>query len=215
MKSVRSGLETYASALSITAEEIAELDKDIATLKYLISFTNRFEASKGAYFAFRDAMVFGKSPDQPSRPAFEVYELPEDEEARPGILSRFRLLLRKIRASANFDAQASATLGLTGADAHSVDHAQFQPSVSVKAITGNRIEARWKKGKYTGAEISWRLQGTQEWTRDGNYTRSPVRMNSPVPIGEVAVIEVRIRMLIGDEPATDYSPIARVVTHGE
>ncbi len=213
MKSIQGGLVDHASALSITSAEVATLDADVAITEYIANFTLRLADRKMAYSAYASTMMNSDHAGTPPLPVFDSFNLPESGVA--GVFPRLRRLVKKIKSSANYTLQIAEDLGLVILSPVPEPAPMFKPVVTASALVDDEISVKFKKGRFSGAELQWRLQGQSQWTSSGNFYSSPIKIKSPIDDGAAGVVELRIRMVKGNLPVTNYSQIERVVTNGE
>ncbi len=211
MYAVIARLSEFQTTLGVTPAEIGALQLNATNLQYLVNFAKQLKDRVMEFSAFRKSMLDGAVGVVPPLPVFESVALPEATVG--GILTAFRQLVKKIKASPGYTVQIGEALGLVIATPEPQPEPAFKPTCKAIALPANEMEVRFTKGKYDGARVYVRQIGQTDWQDMGLFTHSPAKMAAPVAADQPAMLEFRIKLMKANLPASDFSPIYRVVSN--
>ncbi len=140
----KDNLPAVASSLDITPQKIAAIEKDYALaywifygLKDANSQVKQLTAAKNLIFLCAEGIPVQEInlvpiPDAPSAPI-------------SGVITRYRAIVKSIKAHANYTEQIGKLLGIIGAEIV-IDETQMKPTALVKEIADNKIVINVTKG---------------------------------------------------------------------
>lgn len=97
----------------------------------------------------------------------------------PGILTRFRELVRRLKTRPNYLEATGEALGIIGPDSADEDPATLTLEISLRT-SGGQVEVPWNKGSQEGVEIQ-KDSGTGQWTFLALDTRPNCIGTTPTP----------------------------------
>jgi hypothetical protein len=141
LKTFNGNIGTYSVILSVTAAQIAALLTDTVYLEYVLDSTALMQNGAQQWTTWKDLTRLGGTPPPTGAPMAPT--LPVMVAAVvPGIETRFRGLVKQIKASPNYNPAIGEALGIEGAQQIAPDLTTVQPQIGV-AINGNRVEVDW------------------------------------------------------------------------
>ena len=212
-------LPTYATALGVTAAELASLSADSAMLTYLAHLADAARTFSPSVTAYRDTLLSGaESPVGP----IPVFAAPASPPAvvSGGIIPRTRRLLQKIRAAASYTEAIAADLGLpVGSDASPSPDPATRPDVTgthAVHLPGVGVSIPWAKNKHTGVAVtSQRGPESAVWESLGDDLISPFIDKRPsLTPGQPETRRYRFQYKDGDDVIGQLSDIIVVTVPG-
>ena len=154
MERFRDNIGSFSTLLGLTPAEIGNQSEDASWFRYALNHTIRMKNAGSEWVAYKNLLLTGNDaqdgpaniPPTPSMPD------PEPPSVNFGILTRFRELVRRIKASPNYNETVGEALGIIGPDAGEPDPATLIPEISLRT-SGGQVEVVWKKGKMEAIEI--------------------------------------------------------------
>jgi hypothetical protein len=133
-------------ALGIPANDpdIVQQAADAARFRALVDFNNAIQLAAQAWTAEKKYERDGGGSAPASQP---VPVLPADfpPAVPPGIVARFRALVKRVKACKNYTDTIGQTLGIEGADQAGPDLTTIQPDFDV-TLSGNTVSVNWGWG---------------------------------------------------------------------
>lgn len=203
-------LVQHATALQISPEELAQAQTDARTLATAASYAAAVSAFSQEVTAWRDILhnadPHTTPPSLPQPPALPT--LPPD--TLPGIRSRTKQLVARIRSAKGFNEAIGRDLGLFGPE---LSNAPFTPKLTAKALTGSRVELRFTKSRYPAVRIESKRGSEQDWSLLAVATTSPFEdTRPPLSAGQPEKREYRVQALEKNHPTGNPSPPATIAT---
>ncbi len=173
----RDTIPTYATALGITAGEVADQAEDATWFRYILNHSIAMRDSGSQWTSYKNALLSGTGGAvQPITPALPV---PTPNSVELGILTRFRDLVRRLKTSPNYLEATGEALGIIGPDSADEDPATLTPEISLRS-SGGQVEVLWNKGSQEGVEIQ-KDSGNGQWTFLALDTRPNYIDTTPMP----------------------------------
>jgi hypothetical protein len=144
LKQFKNGIGGYAGLLGVTPAQIASQAADADYFAYVLACQQTLQGGAQQWTIWKNLTRGGGTPPAtgaPVPPAFPaaVPAVP------PGIESRFRALVKQIKANTNYNEAIGQALGIEGAQQTAPDLSAIQPEIDA-TITGNRVEVGWGWG---------------------------------------------------------------------
>ncbi|MGL4399687.1 MAG: hypothetical protein ACRCXD_07440 [Luteolibacter sp.] len=173
----RDTIPTYATALGINAGEVADQAEDATWFRYILSHAIAMRDSGSQWISYKNALLTGTGgafvPVTPPLP------IPTPNSVQLGILTRFRALVRRIKAAPGYSEAMGEALGIIGPDSVDPDPATLTPEISLRT-SGGQVEVLWDKGRQEGVEIH-KDSGNGQWTFLALDTRPNYIDTTPFP----------------------------------
>lgn len=207
-------LSTHATALGLTAAEVAAMQADAAMLDFLITdFVPTTQAGLQSRVAFKNVLKDGPigetGGDFPPPPAIGT----PPTMVAPGILPRLRQLIQRIKTSPNYTEAIGQALAIVGAEKNTPDDTSAKPTGKAIALPMSQVRLEFVKRGYSGVSIESRRAGETNWTVLGTDNFSPyIDTRPPLQAGKAEVREYRMRFLRRDEAVGEWSDISSVST---
>lgn len=141
MKTFKLSIPDYASLLNVTAAQIAAQAADSDYLDYVLTCLAIMQGDAQQWTAWKDLMRAGGTLPPTGAPVTPA--LPDAVPAvAPGIEARFRVLVKQIKANANYNVAIGDALGIEGAQQTPPDFTTLQPQIEATA-NGNHVDVDW------------------------------------------------------------------------
>ena len=140
----RNAIPAHAAVLGVTDPQIAAQAADVAYFDYVLQCQKVMQNGAQQWTAWKDLTRNGGTPPPagaPGAPTLPAAVAP----VVPGIEARFRLLVKQIKASANYNESIGEALGIEGPQRTGPDLTSIQPKFEA-VIKGNRVELNWGWG---------------------------------------------------------------------
>ncbi len=210
MQNMRAKLQSVATQVGVSPAEVAQQAADTENYEYLVSIVNQTRITKEALSEFKRVMLTGPAGLTPDPPTFEQCALPEAGSS--GIVTRNRELSMRIKKSAGFNDTIGELFDMIVMNPQPEPEGEVVPKVRVDVEDGGKLIAKYTRGKFDGAHVYIRRPGEAEYTSMGNFPASPAVIEVKNPTNAPEVIEVRIKLLKGNVPASSFSPAFTVIT---
>ena len=197
--------------LGFSQTDIDEVNADNMVIQFISYTIYQTETYSRAVQAFHQIITLGESSSStPDFPAFPVRIVPPI--TRPGIFERLEHLVRRIRVAPGYSPSVGAVLGIIPRAPGPVDLAEAVPNIKATAAAANhRFLVRTTRRKFDGFVIEIRRNRSNVWEPQGKFLRSPAEIAvTPNNPSEPELIDVRIRMIQGNDPVGQYSDIQTI-----
>lgn len=173
----RDTIPTYATALGLSAGEVADQAEDAIWFRYILNHAIAMRDSGSQWISYKNALLSSTGGAvQPITPALPV---PTPNSVEFGILTRFRELVRRLKTSPNYLEATGEALGIIGPDSVEPDPATLTPEISLRS-SGGQVEVLWNKGGQEGVEIQ-KDSGNGQWAFLALDTRPNYIDTTPMP----------------------------------
>jgi hypothetical protein len=173
----RDTLPTFLAAVGLSAADAALQADDAEWFRYVLNHSLTMRDSASQWTAYKNLLLGGTgsavSPITPPMPT------PVPDAVDPGILTRFRALVRRIKAAPAYTEAIGEALGIIGSDSTEPDPATLTPEISLRT-SGGQVEVLWNKGGQEGVEIQ-KDSGNGQWTFLALDTRPNYIDTTPMP----------------------------------
>lgn len=203
-------LPAHAAALGLTNEEVRQTIADANTYAYLRTLRDGSEAFSKEVTAYLK-LITDEEPGTPTSdlPTFEPPPL-GDVVFLVGIIRRLRLLIRKIKSSANFNESIGRDLYIIR-ESERTPNSEKKPTLKAAALVNDKVELKFDKQGMKAVRIRRLLaDGTAQNLADP--TTSPFIDNTPSPNNQPEKRQYQAVYLENNEPVGQYSDIVIVVT---
>ncbi len=204
--------EKIGLSLGFSQADIDSAIADNLVVQYLSISISRLESDLAAVRAYQRSMTGGRSNGQMH--VLPEVGLPSPPPAVPqGIYERLEKRVRRIRVMQGYTESVGALLGIIPKAPTPIDLTDVSPRCKVwTSVESYSFSVRCTVGRFDGFEISYRRQGSNEWTNAGRFRVSPAIVELvPTEPGKPEQIFVRVRMLKGNDPVGQYSETYDVV----
>ncbi len=141
MKTFGNNVDDYAAVLELTPGEIAEQDADSKYLDYVLKCQSIMVQAGQQWTAWKDLTRDGGTPPVAGAPVLPT--LPTAVTAvAPGIETRFRALIKSIKAHKNYNEAIGQALDIEGAQQTGPNLTTVQPKLEA-IISGNHVNVKW------------------------------------------------------------------------
>ena len=147
----RESIGRYAAELGLSAEQIASQAADSRYFRYILNHARTMEKIGTQWLMYKTNLLKGTDP-QDGKPVTPQEPADPPAPVKPGVLKRFRALVRQIKAAPKYDESIGRGLGLIGPEATVRDNATLAPDINARLISG-RVEVEWNKGTQEAVEI--------------------------------------------------------------
>lgn len=203
-------LPTHAATLGLTNAEVAQTVADANAYAYLRTWRDAAEAFGKEASAFLN-LITNEDPGTPTSdlPTFDAPPL-GDVVFLVGIVRRLRLLIRKIKASANFNESIGRDLYIIR-ESERTPNNEKKPTLKATALVNDKVELKFDKQGMKAVRIRRLLaEGTAQNLADP--TTSPFIDQTASPNGQPEKRQYQAVYLENNEPVGQYSDIVVVVT---
>ena len=205
----QANIETYKSQLGFGGAELTECQQDHANLSTALNNVDISQADSKSVTKVKD-LVFSGDPDVTVEPypAFAITPLP-NPNVKAGARSRYSNRKQRGKLAAGYTEQIGLAMGYADASPTPVAPADLNASAKFKDAGDYKFEAEFRKQGMSGMAFQYRLKGIEKWGGAVNAIQSPVSVSvdPPATEGDVVQIEVRCRLLQGNEQIGQWSPI--------
>ncbi|MBA2379434.1 MAG: hypothetical protein H0V76_07650 [Blastocatellia bacterium] len=204
-------LPIYGMNLGISSSDVARQALTADNFQYLLNYQAVWQDSADAYSAWRREMLYGNPSSQPPLPTLPSLNLPEQHFA--GMITEGKRLQQRMFRAPGFNNMIGEDLGLLIANPSPPSPESYVPSLTLKALDGGAVQAKWHKGEFQAIKLEWRRSNEQIWLSAGVFTTSPSihPADGFVPPAPEAR-QYRGIMMIKDVTVSEWSPIVSVVT---
>lgn len=211
-------LPTHAATLAVTPAEQTSAAGDAAMFSYMVNLVETFTTEKEERVSYKNLLrdgplgaPAGNFPALPAIPAPPALVL-------PGIFSRIRQLVQRIKNHPAYTESMGKDLGIVGADQNS-ERSTLKPDLKLR-LSGGSVQVIWKKStadairiecdRGTGASPSALAAPAPSpaWQLVGIDTQPD--FTDTTPITAPAVWKYRAIYLIKDEPVGQWSDVASI-----
>lgn len=198
-------------SLGFTQAEIDSVNADNAVLQFSATAIIMLEAQMQAAREFDRLVTGGPNNGGPSEFPQQILP-PAPPMVTTGIFARLEFLVRRIRVSPTYTETAGALLGINRSNDRLERPEQFVPKIkAAPAANPYAMTVSCAVRHFNGFEVSVSRRGSAVWESAGLYSSSPATVTiKPTTPDIPEVINVRVRMLEGFAPISQFSSIATV-----
>ena len=203
-------LPTYSSSLGVTTAEKNSAAADALFFAFVMSWLNMFRDFSGQATSYKDVARKG-TVVLFAVPAAPVPETPP-AMVNSNIQKRFSDLVGRIKKSPNYSVAIGRDLGIV-APASSFVPGDGKPVLTVKLVEGGYPQIKFKKGKYSGAQIEEETEGVWHLLTISTPPKYIDRADMPHS-GETKIASYRAIYMYKGVPAGEYSEVFTITVTG-
>jgi hypothetical protein len=206
-------LPTHANSLAISGADVAAAQDDCNYLRYLINdVLPQRRAEIHELTQYKDLIKNGPIGSALTPLPTMATLPPPPPVVYPGVITRLRGLIQRIKNHYNYTISIGQDLGIEGAEDISP---LGVPTFKAIAMPNHEVRLEWKKGKSDGVLIESQRGNETTWTLLGVDHYSPYTDGrEPLVPGQIEIRKYRMRYLDGDTPVSDWSDVVIVSTKG-
>jgi len=208
-------LPIYKNDVGATADDITENSQDRANLATALANHTIAETDKQVVTQIKNGVYDGDTEDSIApNPAFAIEPLPFPL-VKAGAMTRYRARRTRFKSAKGFTTEAGIALGLDKPKSSPVSPADLVVALKLSDSGNYEFIADFKKQGQSGMLIHFRVKGTEKWTGEKTALTSPCKVKVPEPPQEGASVqlEVRGRLLKGNEQVGKWSPIYTITVN--
>jgi hypothetical protein len=133
------GIGAYATTLGLTAPEVAAQAADALRYKWELDAQELCLQCAQSWTMWKDITRNGGAYPVAGAPVDMPVPPDEPPAVAPGIEARFRALVRKLKAHANYNTSIGEALGIEGADVAAPDLATVKPLLKLSLVGGTTL----------------------------------------------------------------------------
>ncbi len=176
----RDTIGTYATTLGIPVGEVADQGDDANWFRFLLNHSIIMRDSGSQWTSFKNLILSGPNDGTiPATPVTPAPPAPVPTSMPAGILTRFRELVRRIKATPGYTESIGVALGIIGTESIAPDPATLAPAISLRS-SGGQVEVVWNKGQMEAIEIQ-KDSGNGTWQFLALDTRPNYIDTTPLP----------------------------------
>jgi hypothetical protein len=147
LQNFKNAIGGYATTLGLSAATVTAQGDDADYFSGTLQCQQTMVAGSRQWTAWKDLMRYGGDTPPSGAPVAPALSIPPGSSA-PGIESRFRALVKQIKAHPAYNSAIGQALGIEGAEQTAPDLTTIQPDISA-AINGSNVEVNWGWGGYS------------------------------------------------------------------
>ena len=202
-------LPTYKTQIGVTAEEIDENNQDRANLAKALENKDIIEAGSQTATQIKNAVYNGSPADSVAvYPSFTIAALPFPE-VKAGALRRWRERRKRWMAANGYTREIGIAVGIDKPAASPASPDSLIAALKASDIGGYQYTVAFQKQGQSAMLIQYRLKGTEKWLEAKTALQSPatIDVDEPAEAGAAVQIEIRGRLLKGNQQVGQWSPI--------
>ncbi|MBX3293623.1 MAG: hypothetical protein KF881_12125 [Acidobacteria bacterium] len=196
--------------LGLSSDDLTRLTESRDNYHYVRDIGQEIIAKSQTYSDFKDAMFYGPESPKIEAPTFPVVSLPHEQDQ--GIIPFMKYLIRKLKASENYNEGIGETLDLITDNPTQPDPENMFPELTLRPLNNSVVEVKFSRSGQDALRLDWRAKGDNTWLLAGIYTSSPGLHTEPSPNGDPQAREYRGILLKKNQPVSQYSPTYNVIT---
>ncbi|MGH8092548.1 MAG: hypothetical protein ACREIF_03625 [Chthoniobacterales bacterium] len=206
LDSFRNNIAAYATLLGLSPAEVTAQADDAAQYSYVLACLATMEQGAQQWSNWHKLLRHGGTPPPTGAPVAPVLGV-APTAVDLGIETRFRTLVRRIKAHPAYNPSIGEALGIEGAENAGVNLARVKPQLTLK-VSGGAVMVGWGWSGH-GAQLSMiRLEvdraGGQSFAFLANDTNPGYTDTAPLP-ATPAKWTYRAMYYIGDQPVGQWS----------
>ena len=153
-----------AASLGFSGPEITAVLADLSWAIFVCRSSSNAQTFGSSWVQFRDTLLDG-NPGQPvgSPPGTTMPALPTAPAPAAGVISRIRILVKRIKASPNYTPTIGQTLRILPNSAP-VDETTAKPNTKALALPMFKAKLKWTGNGFPAIHTRTRRDGETEWT---------------------------------------------------
>jgi hypothetical protein len=203
-------LAVHATALSVTAAELASVNADLAVVTWLVKVLPLVRTTAQQLTAYKDTVCEGQTgPNAQALPTLPTLPTPP-AAVLDGIIPRTRTLVARIKKSIGYTEAIGKDLGVIAPDGTGDTIAK--PTFKAVVLPNYEVRLDWVKRNHTGVLIQCKRPGDADFVTLGQDNYSPyVDGRAPVTAGATETRQYRMRYLDKDDQVGDWSDVVTAI----
>ena len=205
----KANLPTYKTAVGATVQDDNDITEDGGNLQYIIEYAELIEANKKTVNQIKKTVYEG-DPDE-TISAFPVFPAaaPPFSPMNAGIEERFRKRNARFKTADGYTKEIGIALGIEQPEGNQPSPDSLIAALKLTVSGDYQYEAEFHKHGQSAMLIQQRVKGTEKWTEAKTALASPATVTVEPPANEGAAVqlEIRARLLKGNDPVGQWSPI--------
>lgn len=199
-------------SLGFVAADNTAVQDDNDVVQFVAETAVAVDAFTDAVRQYKKTVLQGDIGERtPLIPAFTSPTVPTPVDA--GINERLDGLVKRIRVSPSYTAEAGALLGIIPVSPDRPAPETLQPEIKAAALPGSVVSVKFVRGTMSGIAIETQVDNSGTWTNAGSYANSPAEFTVPQnPENLPRSVQVRARYVDKFEPVGLLSQVDTVST---
>ncbi len=209
----KANINTYRTQLGLTEADVTACTEDHANLTAALDNVDVVEADKKGVTQVKN-LVYSGDPNITVEPypSFTLTALPFPD-VKAGSLSRYNNRKGRAKLAAAYTTQIGMAMGYEDTPPDPISPELLNAALkSYKNLGSYQLEAAFAKQGMSGMVFQYRLKGAEKWLDIKTALQSPATFGIPPQPDDAAVeIELRCRLLNGNQQVGNWSPIYSMV----
>jgi len=202
----------YTTTLGLSSTDVTAQAADAAYLRYVLTQQQRFQQAGQQWTAWKNLLRDGGTGTIAGAPVFLTPPGTAVAAVLPGIVARFRALVRRVKAATNYSVAIGEALGIEGPQSTAPDLATLQP-VLAPTVAGDRVHLDWTKSEADSLELLVDRGDGKGFVFLAVDTVPDYVDTAPIPAAP-AVWKYKAIYRVGDERVGQWSPVVSVPLGG-
>ena len=174
----RDTIATYAASLGLTPALVTAQAADATYFRHILNHARSMQDAGSQWTNYKTNLLSG-SDATATKPATFSEVTPIPSTVAPGILTRFRDLVRQVKAATAYTDATGQALGIIGSEHTTKDVSILAPEIKLR-LSGGKVEVLWTKNGQEALEIQVD-RGNGVWTFLAIDTRPDYTDTEPFP----------------------------------
>lgn len=205
----RDTIGSYADTLGLTPADVTSQQEDANWFRYTLNYTVSMRNAASQWVSYKNFLLSGSTTA--TVPVTPPLPTPVPADVNPGILTRFRELVRRIKSSPNYLEATGVALGIVGPDSADDDPSTLIPEISLR-LSGGKVEVIWTKKGQEAIEIQVD-RGNGSWVFLAMDTRPNYIDTEPLPT-TAAKWKYRAIYTLDSQRIGQWSNVAEITVGG-
>ena len=205
----KANINTYKGQLGFVGSEVTECEQDHANLSVALDNVDISAADSKGVTKVKNLVFDGETTESVEPyPPFAITPLPFPA-VKAGSRPRYANRKQRGKLAPGYTEQIGLAMGYEDAPPTPVSPTELVAAAKFKDLGNYQFEAVFAKQGMSGMAFQYRVKGTEKWGGAVNAIQSPVSITvePPATEGDVVQIEIRCRLLQGNEQIGQWSPI--------
>lgn len=147
----RDTIATYTATLGLTPALVTGQAADATAFRHILNHARSMQDAGSQWIGYKTNLLSGAELTV-TKPVTPSEVTPSPTTVAPGILTRFRDLVRQVKAATGYTEAMGTALGIIGPDSADVDPATLVPAISLR-LNGGKVDVLWTKNGQEALEI--------------------------------------------------------------
>lgn len=215
MEHFRDNVAPFVTLFNLTPAEVGGQAADATVFRFVLTQQKRIIASGQQATDAKNKLRDGdpSAPNVAISLAFPGQPGIIPSPVFPGVVKRFRDLVAKIKAHANYTRAIGETLKIEGAELTAPNTVDGQPDLTGPKMAGGQVIVPWAKGKYQGVRVEKDRGDGTGWHFVGVDTTPDYIDTEPHP-ATLTIWKYRAFYIVGDQKVGQCSAVVEVRVGG-